>query len=406
MRIENARQEIRDILSFFSESFSRPSFKFFSSFIIGFIQLGKEVHTSSMVRSLGHSILPHPSLSNFTRFLGENRWTVEEVTGTALHRFFQTLRITIRDVLFLIVDDTLAKKTGKKIPGCGWHKDHAQNMANVFGHQWVLSALLCKDFLLPLWAKLYHPKGTRGCGPFQTKITLAQKIIRALALLVPCKVYLLADSWYWAKTLVQVCRKCGYHMISQLKSNSVLWIHGKKTNVTSFLDLVSSFREISLFVYGKTKTLRIAKFIGDIKGVGKVAVVVVKEKRKKPIYLVCTNIHLPAIDIIKYYAKRWKIEQMIKDLKQRLGFGDYQVRNLQAIQRHLALVLLSYFVLILLKILQWLKDKSISLDLSIRRLAFQVRKNILIENITVTLETMQVRFKQNILDTYLEALWA
>lgn len=406
MRIENARQEIRDILSFFSESFSRPSFKFFSCFIVSFIQLGKEIHTSSMVRSLAHSIMRRPSLSSFTRFLGEYRWTVEEVTETALHQFFQALRITVWDVLFLIVDDTLAKKTGKKIPGCGWHKDHSQNMANVFGHQWVLSALLCKDFLLPLWAKLYHPKGTRGCGPFQTKITLAQKIIRTLALPIPCKLYVLADSWYWAKTLVQVCRKCGYHMISQLKSNSVLWIHGKKTNVTSLLDLVSSFREISLFVYGKTKTLHIAKFIGNIKGLGKVAVVVVKEKRKKPIYLVCTNIHLPAIDIIKYYAKRWKIEQMIKDLKQRLGFGDYQVRNLQAIQRHVALVLLSYFALILLKILQWLKDKSISLDLSIRRLAFQVRKNILFENITVTLETMQIRFKQNILDTYLERLWA
>jgi len=406
MRIENARQEIRDILSLFSESFSRPSFRFFSCFIISFIQLGKEVHTSSMVRSLvHHSILRRP-LSSFTRFLGENRWTVEEVTKTALHQFFQTLRISVRDVLFLIVDDTLAKKTGKKIPGCGWHKDHAQNMANVFGHQWVLSALLCKDFLLPLWAKLYHPKGTRGCGPFQTKITLAQKIIRALALPIPCKLYVLADSWYWAKTLVQVCRKCGYHMISQLKSNSVLWVRGEKTNVTSLLDLVSSYRKVSLFVYGKTKTLHIAKFIGDIKGLGKVTVVVVKEKRKKPIYLVCTNIHLPAIDIIKYYAKRWKIEQMIKDLKQRLGFGDYQVRNLQAIQRHVALVLLSYFVLILLKILQWLKDKSISLDLSIRRLAFQVRKNILLENITATLETMKIQFKQNILDTYLEQLWA
>jgi SRSO17 transposase len=406
MRIENARQEIRNILSFFSESFSRPSFKFFSSFIIGFIQLGKEGHTSSMVRSLvQHSVLHRP-LSSFTRFLGEYRWSVEEVTGTALHQFFQTLRITVRDVVYLIVDDTLAKKTGKKIPGCGWHKDHAQNMANVFGHQWVLSALLYKDFLLPLWAKLYHPKGTRGCGPFQTKITLAQKILRSLALPMPCKVYVLADSWYWVKSFVQVCRTCGYHMISQLKSNSVLWIHGKKTNVTSLLDLGSSFREISLFVYGKTKTLCVAKVIADIKGVGKVAVVVVKERRKKPIYLVCTNIHLPAIDIIKYYAKRWKIEQMIKDLKQRLGFGDYQVRNLQAMQRHVALVLLSYFVLILLKILQWLKDKSDSLNLSIRQLAFQVRKNILIENITVTFETMQIRFKQNILDTYLEQLWA
>lgn len=405
MRIQNARQEIRNILSFFSESFSRPSFKIFSSFVISFIQLGREAHTSSMVQSLAHSFL-HRSLSSFTRFLGESLWTVEEVTETALHQFFQTLRITARDVLFLIVDDTLAKKTGKKIPGCGWHKDHAQNMANVFGHQWVLSALLYKDFLFPLWAKLYHPKGTRGCGPFQTKITLAQKIIRALVLPIPCKLYVLADSWYWAKTLAQVCRTCGYHMISQLKSNSVLWIHGKKTNVTSLLDLGSSFREVSLFVYGKTKTLHIAKFIGDIKGLGKVAVVVVKGKRKKPIYLVCTNIHLPAIDIIKYYAKRWKIEQMIKDLKQRLGFGDYQVRDLQAIQRHVALVLLSYFVLILLKILQRLKDKSISLDLSIRRLAFQVRKNILLENITVTLNAMKIKFKQNILDTYLDQLWA
>ncbi len=406
MRIENARQEIRDILSFFSESFSRPSFKFFSSFIISFIQLGKEAHTSSMVRSLAHSILRRRSLSSFTRFLGENRWTVEEVTETALHQFFQRLRITVRDVLFLIVDDTLAKKTGKKIPGCGWHKDHAQNMANVFGHQWVLSALLCKDFLLPLWAKLYHPKGTRGCGPFQTKITLAQKIIRALALPIPCKVYVLADSWYWAKTLARVCRKCGVHMISQLKSNSVLWVHGKRTKITELMTQLSAYREVSLCLYGKQKTIKIAKFIGTLKDLGNVAVVVVKERRKKPFYLVCTNVHLAAMDVVKYYAKRWKIEQMIKDLKQRLGFGDYQVRDLQAIQRHVALVLLSYFVLILLKILQWLKDKSISFDLSIRRLAFQVRKNILFENITVTLKTMKIQFKQNILDTYLEQLWA
>ena len=404
MRIQNARQEICNILSFFLESFSRPSFKIFSSFIISFIQLGKEVHTSSMVQSLARSFLRR-SLSSFTRFLGGNLWTVGEVTEIALHQFFQILQITVRDVLFLIVDDSLVKKTGKKTPGCAWHKDHAQNMANVFGHQWVLSALLFKDFLLPLWAKLYHPKGTRGGGPFQTKITLAQKIIKTLTLPIPCKLYVLADSWYWAKTVVLVCRTCGYHMISQLKSNSVLWIHGKKTNVKSFLDRVSSYREISLFVYGKTKTLHIAKFIGEIKGVGKVALVVVKEKRKKPIYLVCTNIHLPAIDIIKYYAKRWKIEQMIKDLKQRLGFGDYQVRDLRAIERHVALVLLSYFVLILLKILQWLKDKKKCLDLSIRQLAFQIRKNILFEHITVTLKTMKIRFKQNILDTYLEELW-
>jgi hypothetical protein len=31
MRIQNARQEIRNILSFFSENFSRPSFKIWNS---------------------------------------------------------------------------------------------------------------------------------------------------------------------------------------------------------------------------------------------------------------------------------------------------------------------------------------------------------------------------------------
>jgi transposase len=180
----------------------------------------------------------------------------------------------------------------------------------------------------------------------------------------------------------------------------------KKNKVATLSNLSSAYREVSLFLYGKNKTLKIARFVGTLQGLGKVAVVVVKEKRKKTSYLVSTNLHLSALDIIKYYAKRWKIEQMIKDLKQRLGFGDYQVRNLQAIQRHVALSLLSYTLLILLKILQWLRDQTVSLDVSIRLLAFQVRRHILLTHITVTLNQMKVEFNQSFLDTYLEKIWA
>jgi hypothetical protein len=403
MNSQNAKQDIQKLLSCFSEVFSRPSFKLFSSFVIGFIQLGKETHTSSMVQSLSFSFL-HRSLSSFTRFLGQNVWALEEVAGTALEQFFHRLRIKTHSVLFLIVDDTIIHKSGKKIPGCAWHRDHAQK-AFVFGHQWVLFALLYQDFLLPLWAKLYHPKGTQGCGPFQTKITMAKRMLQTFRLPIPCKVYLLADSWYWAKELAQLCRKYGYHMISQLKTTSVVFMNGKKTKVTTFSDISSAYREVSVFIYGKNKTLKIARFVGIIQGLGKVAVVVVKEKRKKASYLVSTNLHLSALDIVKYYAKRWKIEQMIKDLKQRLGFGHYQVRNPQAIQRHVALVLLSYGILILLKILQRLRDQSASWDLSIRSLAFHVRKYILLENITVAFKTMRIRFHQNVLDSYLEKLW-
>ena len=405
MRMPNAKQDVLFILSWFQEAFSSPSFKIFSSFIVGFIQLGKEGHTSSMVQSLSRSFLSR-SLASFTRFLGKNSWALDEVLATALHKFFHTLKIQARSVVFLLLDDTIIKKTGKKIPGCGWHKDHAQNLANVFGHQWVLAALFYKQSVLPLGARLYHPKGAKGCGRFQTKIALAKKILQSLRLPVACKLYVLADSWYWCKELALLCRSYGYHMISQLKSNSIVWVKGKRTPVAQLASRISAFREVSVFLYGKNKTLKIAKFIAVVKGFGPVAVVIVKEKRKKIRYLVSTNFLLPALEVVKFYSHRWKIEQLIKDLKQRLGLGDYQVRNLQAIQRHVTLVLLSYFTLILLKILQWVKDKKISLDLSIRTLALQVRRQILIERITLKLKTLKIQFKQNILDTYFEQLCA
>jgi len=403
MRFQNAKQDVQFILSWFEEAFSSPSFKLFSSFILGFIQLGKEGHTSSMVQSLARSFLSR-SLSSFTRFLGKNAWARDEVLALALQKFFQTLKIKARSVVFLLLDDTIIKKTGKKIPGCAWYKDHAQNLANVFGHQWVLAALLYKQALLPLGSRLYHPKGAKGCGRFQTKITLAKRILQNLCLPMACKLYVLADSWYWCKELALLCRNYGYHMISQLKSNSVVWVKGKRTPVAELASRTSAFREVSVFLYGKNKTLKIAKFIAVVKGLGPVAVVIVKEKRKKIRYLVSTNFLLPALEIVKFYAHRWKIEQMIKDLKQRLGLGDYQVRNLRAIQGHVTLVLLSYFTLILLKTLQWLKDRCISLDLSIRFLALQVRKQILVERITVNLKNLKIQFKQNILDSYLEQL--
>jgi hypothetical protein len=231
-------------------------------------------------------------------------------------------------------------------------------MADVFGHQWVLGGVLYKDFLLPLTAKFCHPKGTRGCGSFQSKITMIKRMIHSLQLSMPCTLYLLGDSGYWAKALVQTCQSRGYHMISQLRSNSVILLQGQRTKVTQMEANASAHRQVPLCLFGKNKSLKIAKLTGIIKGIGKVALVIVKAKRIKVRYLVCMNIHLPALEVIKYYAKRWKIEQMIEDLKQCLGFGDYQVRNLQVIQHHEAIALLSYSFLVFFAILAVSKDKE------------------------------------------------
>src|SRR5512139_2520291 len=105
MELKHVKEDIQFILSFFSETFSRPSFRIFSSFVISFIQAGKEAHTSSMVRSLTYPFL-HRSVSCFTRFLGQNIWAMEEIVQVALSQFFHHLRIKTHSALFLIVDDT------------------------------------------------------------------------------------------------------------------------------------------------------------------------------------------------------------------------------------------------------------------------------------------------------------
>ena len=102
MRFQNAKQDVQFILSWFEEAFSSPSFKLFSSFILGFIQLGKEGHTSSMVQSLARSFLSR-SLSSFTRFLGKNAWVMDEVLAMALQKFFHIPKIKARSVVFLLL---------------------------------------------------------------------------------------------------------------------------------------------------------------------------------------------------------------------------------------------------------------------------------------------------------------
>ena len=114
----------------------------------------------------------------------------------AMECFFKTFKIKPNSVLFFVVDDTLSQKTGKKMPGCGWHKDQTHKMAYVFGHQWILSALLYQEFLFPLGAKLYPPEDPKGCRRFKPKVAVAQTMLRELQFPLLCRVYLLGEAWY------------------------------------------------------------------------------------------------------------------------------------------------------------------------------------------------------------------
>jgi hypothetical protein len=62
-------------------------------------------------------------------------------------------------------------------------------------------------------------------------------------------------------------------------------------------------------------------------------------------YLLTNNVVCPTYPIIVRYRSRWTIEVMFRNLKQHLGLGTCQHRNLETVTRHIAVVMFAYVCL-------------------------------------------------------------
>lgn len=65
--------------------------------------------------------------------------------------------------------------------------------------------------------------------------------------------------------------------------------------------------------------------------------VCVRFGRREPRYLLSTGLSLSAAEIVRLYAARFSIEITFRELTQRCGFGDCQVRKGRAIAAHVQL---------------------------------------------------------------------
>lgn len=98
------------------------------------------------------------------------------------------------------------------------------------------------------------------------------------------------------------------------------------------------FRRVGQKLWGWRGGLRVAEFVVVPRVVGRPCkVVCVRVGDREPRYLVCTDLSLSAPQIVRFYAARFSIEIMFRELTQRCGFGDYQVRKEQAIKAHVQL---------------------------------------------------------------------
>jgi len=170
-------------------------------------------------------------------------------------------------------------------------------------------------------------------GEYRTKIDLALEIVKEVISSGLKPEYIVFDCWYNSRRFTKALRGLGLVWVSVLKSNAKVRQRRKLRRVSR---LGSRLKE-------ERKGLRVY-----LPRYGKMKLVVVRNGDKKE-YLVTNVLKNSPERVILRKRSCWDAEESFREAKQLAGLGACQSRVPQAIERHVALVLLTRVVLQLLK---------------------------------------------------------
>jgi hypothetical protein len=255
------------------------------------------------------------------------------------------LRVNGRPVL--VGDGIKVAKAGHKMPGV--KKLHQESESNnkaeyIFGHSCqavaVLTQALFSVFALPLACRIHE--GTVFSNRDQR--TLLNKMILLLdSLGLNQPFYFVADAYYASGKVVRGLLAQGNHLVTRVKSNSVAFFpatpppphrprrkgrpakYGKKIKIATLLKQTDRLQEAPSPVYGEKGVIlrfRTADLLWRPVGI-LVRFVVVLHPQRGAILLLCTDLTLPPLDIIRIYGLRFKIEVSFKQSLHVIGAYAY-----------------------------------------------------------------------------------
>ena len=385
------------LLGAFAPCFTAPSYRTFRWLVAGWVHcLGRRTITA-VVLAAGAVGSRHVSV--FHRFFARARWSLDAVGRVV---FALALPWIPADApLYVLVDDTLARKGGKGISLATMHHDPLLSTARKrfcsFGHVWVVLALWVplpvggpQGFALPLLFRLYvsSKRGGRADAPSRrrvgarqraadaahaahpkpTKLELARELIGLVTQWAGERtVYVVADSAYAGRTLLEG-RPANAQVLSRLRLDAALWARpgrrrpGQKGRprrrghrLPSLKAMAAARRRwdpLPLTLYGRQVRPLVfsctALWYHALRG-QPVRIVVVRDPagRRKDEAFFCTDLTVSPAFILEGYGRRWTLEVSFHDQKQCLGLEDPQAQTAQAVARTAPLAGIVYDLVLL-----------------------------------------------------------
>jgi hypothetical protein len=347
---------LADVLVVFRSCFTAPTFDTFNALVVGLIAQTRRRTVCGMLLGVGLQRLWHHARVH--RFFAAARWCADAVGLVVVDLIVDRL-LPAGSAITVVVDDTLFKRSGKKVFGVAWHHDGAAKGPKPigFGNCWVVAGIvaelpfLSRPVCLPVLARLWRPRHTG-------KIAFAREMVEAVAARYPDRmVHAVGDAAYVGEHLRGLSRQITW--TSRLKVTSVLHdlapprtgqsgrprTKGARLGTPTDLAATAIWRTTQVRRYGRTDTVQIAEVIclwyGSFHS-QTVRVVLVRDNKPRTsdrdergygLPLVTTDLTSTVEDLVTRYAARWCIEVAFSDARQILGVGQARNRTRQSVHR-------------------------------------------------------------------------
>jgi DDE superfamily endonuclease len=390
-------ETLAGVLAPYATCFQARSYATFQWLVLGWVQCLERRTLTAVALASGAVGMRH--ISVFHRFFARAEWRLDAVGQVV---FQQALRWLPADQpVYLLGDDTLARKQGKCVSLASMHHDPLLSTARKpffsFGHVWVVLALWVplpmgrgRGFALPLLVRLYTgaKRGGRADAPSRpttgqrrqvadtahatrdrrTKLELLGEMVGLVAGWAPTRrCYLAVDSAYAGRALLEQ-RPLNVDVVSRLRGDAALWAPAPKrrpgqkgrprrrgARLPTPQQVAARCRHwsaLAVTIYGRsvpTQVRPVRALWYTALRTQPVQIVLVRDptgKRRDEAFF-CTDPTAEARFILEAYARRWTLEVTFHDAKQFLGFADPQCQTPRAVQRTAPFALLVYDLVLL-----------------------------------------------------------
>jgi len=246
---------------------------------------------------------------------------------------------------YLCLDDVIVEKAfARKLPWAGWTYSFAKKR-KVYGLHIVVWLWCSTDgyWRIRVAFRIHRPKRSIAPKRYQTKLQLAEQMLKELVAHELPFEYLAFDTHYTAGRFTKMAGRLGCIWVGTLMpSTKVLW-----------LDRKQSVRELAQRLHLKWRAklgLRAVAVRVYAPKYGYLRLVVTRNRHGNYEYLVSNDLDVDLTTVGKRKRSRWSIETIFRDTKQYAGLAACQCWMDQVMVRHVSLVLLTFVILQMMRV--------------------------------------------------------